>query len=426
MRVARVTAPVLWSAALVAAGVLQLHAVAPQRTSFHPATPAPYAPAHEDDRALAALAAPRALPVTQEPSLSSRPSPRTAADSGSLTDVPGVLVGHAEMDGRPTGCTVILFPPDGAIAGVDVRGAAPGTRETDLLDPLNSVQQVHAITLAGGSAFGLDAATGVMRYLDERRVGFRVGRARVPIVPAAILFDLGVGDDQAIRPDADCGLRAARAASAAAVPQGSVGAGAGATVGKARGLARAMKGGIGSASIRLEDDTVVAALVAVNAWGDIVDPTTGRVVAGTRTDDGRGLADVRTLMRRGTLEAPFGANTTLAVVATTAPLTKTQATLVARMAHDGFARAIVPTHTPYDGDTVFVVSTAAQADAASGAQASARTNLAQIGGLAAEAVSSAILSAIRHADSLPGLPSARELDTLTSGTPPAGTPHPPR
>ncbi len=343
-----------------------------------------------------------------------------AADSGSLTDVPGVLVGHAEMPGRPTGCTVILFPADGVTAGVDVRGAAPGTRETDLLDPLNSVQRVHAITLAGGSAFGLDAATGVMRYLDERRVGFSVGRARVPIVPAAILFDLGVGDDQSVRPDADCGLRAAKAASSAAVAQGNVGAGAGATVGKARGLSRAMKGGIGSASIRLADGTVVAALVAVNAWGDVVDPSSGRVVAGTRTDDGRTLADVRTLMRGGTLEAPFGANTTLAVVATTAPLTKTQATLVARMAHDGFARAIVPAHTPYDGDTIFVVSTTE----ATGATTS--PNLAQIGGLAAEAVSAAILSAVRHAGPLPGLPSARDLGPLSPGASPAGTPTPPR
>lgn len=345
------------------------------------------------------------LPVTTDAGISA---------TGTLTDVPGVTVGHAVMQGRPTGCTVILLP-EGAVAAVDVRGAAPGTRETDLLDPLNSVQSVHAITLAGGSAFGLDAASGVMRHLDERGIGVRVGQVTVPIVPAAILFDLGIGDPR-IRPDAACGYRAASSASGAAVAQGSVGAGAGATVGKARGLSHAMKGGLGSAAIRLADGTVVAALVAVNAWGDIVDPATGTIVAGVRADDGRTLADVRTLLRAGALAAPFGANTTLAVVATNAPLTKTQAALVARMAHDGFARAIVPSHTPYDGDTIFVVSTVGPATPPT------TPDLAQLGGLAAEVVADAILAAVRHADALPGLPAVRDLRPNPADAGPAARP----
>lgn len=339
--------------------------------------------------------------------------------TGTLTDVSGIEVGHAVMEGRPTGCTVMLMR-QGAVAGVDVRGAAPGTRETDLLDPLNSVQVVHAIVLSGGSAFGLDSAGGVMRYLDQQGIGFKVGRASVPIVPAAILMDLGVGDPS-IRPDADCGYRAATGASRAAVPQGNVGAGAGATVGKALGLSRAMKGGIGSASIRLDDGTVVAAIVALNAWGDIVDPATGRVVAGVRTADGTRLADIRTLMRQGNLTEPFGGNTTLAVVGTNAVLTKTQAALVSRMAHDGIARAIVPSHTPYDGDTVFTVATGTQRTPE---DAAARPpNLARLGSLAAEVVADAILAAVRAAESLPDLPAMRDLPAARALPPGQG--HPP-
>jgi L-aminopeptidase/D-esterase-like protein len=333
-----------------------------------------------------------------------------SVQTGTLTDVDGIEVGHAVMPGRPTGCTVVLLR-QGAVAAVDVRGAAPGTRETDLLDPLNSVQMVHAIVLAGGSAFGLDSATGVMRYLDEQGIGFKVGRAAVPIVPAAILMDLGIGD-QRIRPDAGCGYRAVTTASRAAVPQGNVGAGAGATVGKARGLAHAMKGGLGSSSIRLDDGTVVAALVAVNAWGDVVDPATGRLVAGVRTDEGTTLADARMLMRKGGLTEPFGGNTTLVVVGTNARLTKTQAALVARMAHDGIARAVIPSHTPYDGDTVFAVATGtlrAAGDADAPAPNAPAPNLARLGGLAADAVADAILAAVRAAESLPRLPAVRDL-----------------
>ncbi len=220
----------------------------------------------------------------------------TAGEVGP-SPVAGLKVGHHTLDTRPTGCTVILAE-GGAVAGVDVRGSAPGTRETDLLNPLNLVDQVHAIVLSGGSAFGLDAASGVMRYLEERRIGFPTAYGVVPIVPAAILFDLGVGNPK-IRPDAGCGYAAAAAASAGPIPEGNVGAGAGATVGKMLGMDRAMKGGIGAASITLPDGVVVTALVAVNAYGDVIEPATGRVIAGVRTADGNGLADARVLLRSG-------------------------------------------------------------------------------------------------------------------------------
>lgn len=317
-----------------------------------------------------------------------------------LTDVAGIKVGHHTLTERPTGCTVILTE-GGAVGGVDVRGSAPGTRETDLLDPVNTVERVHAIVLAGGSAFGLDAASGTVRYLEERGVGFPTGVARVPIVPAAILFDLGVGDKPHIRPTAECGYLAARAATDGPVAEGNVGAGAGATVGKLGGPGRSMKAGIGSASITLPNGLTVAAIVAVNAVGDVIDPSTGRVVAGVRTADGRGLADVRGLLRRGEVpRARRGANTTIGVVATNAVLTKVQATKVAQMAHDGFARAIVPAHTPADGDTIFSLATGTFPDAA---------NLLQIGALAAEVMADAIVRAAREAESLPGYPAVRDL-----------------
>jgi L-aminopeptidase/D-esterase-like protein len=323
----------------------------------------------------------------------------SAADDGGLTSVAGLKVGHRTLDARPTGCTVVLAE-GGAVAGVDVRGAAPGTRETDLLNPLNLVDQVHAIVLAGGSAFGLDAASGVMRYLEERKVGFPTSYGVVPIVPAAILFDLGVGDPK-VRPGADCGYAAAAAASAGAIEEGNVGAGAGATIGKMMGMERAMKGGIGSAAITLPDGLVVAALVAVNAYGDVIDPATGRVVAGVRTADGRALADARVLLRTGAAQKkPLGENSTIGVVATNARLTKTQAAKVAQMAHDGLARSITPVHSLADGDTLFALATgtlAGEADAS------------RIGALAAEAVADAVLRAVRAAKGLPGLPAARDL-----------------
>ena len=240
---------------------------------------------------------------------------------------------------------------------MDVRGGAPGTRDTELLNPVNTVAEVHAIVLSGGSAFGLAAADGVMNYLEEKRIGFQTSGGVVPIVPAAILFDLAVGD-ASIRPGADCGYAAARAAGDGPVAEGNVGAGAGATVGKLLGSTRAMKGGIGSSSIQLPGGLVVAALVAVNAVGNVTDPATGRFIAGARTEDGAGIADLRAWLRKG----PAGGgqpmeNTTLGVVATNAKLTKAQATKMAQMAHDGYARAIYPAHLTSDGDTIFALAT---------------------------------------------------------------------
>ena len=317
-----------------------------------------------------------------------------------LTAVDGIMVGHETLAARPTGCTVVLAER-GAVAGVDVRGSAPGTRETDLLDPVNTVEQVHAIVLTGGSAFGLDAASGVMRLLEERGIGFETGAGRVPIVPAAVLFDLNVGNDPRVRPGADCGYRAAAAASPGPVAEGNVGAGAGATVGKLAGRERAMKGGVGSAAIALPDGLIVAALVVVNAAGDVIDPATGQVVAGARAEDGRSLADVRRLMRAGlaTADRP-GENTTLGVVATNARLTKAQATKVAQMAHDGLARAIAPVHTPVDGDTIFALATGTRVEPAS---------VLTVGALAADAVAEAVVRAVRAAASIPGYPAARDL-----------------
>lgn len=320
----------------------------------------------------------------------------------------GISLGHFTLTERPTGCTVVVVEGEGAVGGVSQRGGAPGTRETDLLDPLNLVDKVNAIALAGGSAFGLDAASGVMRYLDEHQVGWNVGAAgRVPIVPAAILFDLGFGGNPRVRPTADCGYRAAMSASRGPVAEGNVGAGAGATVGKMGGMGLAMKGGFGTAAIVLPSGLTVGAVVAVNAAGDIIDPTTGQVVAGMRTPDGKRLADVRTLLRSGALPpatAPrAGANTTIAVVATNARMTKADINRVASMADDGLARAISPSHTTGDGDTVFALATGRWSGAASPTV---------VGALAAEAVADAVLRAVSAARSLGGLPSARDLGTV--------------
>ena len=318
-----------------------------------------------------------------------------------LTAIAGIEVGHHTLAARPTGCTVVLTEA-GAAAAVDVRGASPGTRETALLHPQNSVQQVHAVVLSGGSAFGLAAADGVMRYLDERGVGYRTRAARVPIVPAAILYDLGVGDP-AVRPDADCGYRAARAARADGVDEGSVGAGAGATVGKLGGPGRAMKGGVGTALIELPDGLQVAALMAVNAVGDVHDPATGALIAGVRSGDGRRLVGAGALLREPAPDAP-GENTTIGVVATNAALDKAQLGVVARMAHDGLARAVRPAHTPVDGDTIFALSTGGR---------EAPADLLRIGALAAEATAEAIVRGVRAARGLPGYPAVRDLEEST-------------
>ncbi len=333
-----------------------------------------------------------------------------------LTAVAGLSVGHFTDARRPTGCTVVIAE-GGAVCGVDVRGAAPGTRETELLAPVNTVEKVHAVLLAGGSAFGLDAAGGVMRWLDERGTGVAVGPKRadgrgitVPIVPAAILFDLWVGDPR-IRPDAAAGYAACEAASREAPAEGNVGAGAGASLGKLFGIAHAMRGGVGTASIRVGPITV-AALVAVNAMGDVVDPATGSIVAGARTADGRGFRDTMAAFRRGDWppapqtpgDAEAGAATTIAIVATDAVLTKTEATKVAQMAHDGLARTIRPVHTMSDGDVVFALATGA---------AGVRASTTLVGALAADVLADAVLRAVHaagslRAEGLPELPAARD------------------
>ena len=317
-----------------------------------------------------------------------------------LTAVEGIRVGHHTLSERPTGCTAILVDGD-AVGGVSQRGGAPGTRETDLLDPLNMVDKVNAIVLAGGSAFGLEAATGTVRWLEEHDIGWSAGPAKVPIVPAAILFDLGVGGNPKIRPTADCGYKAAAAATTGAVQEGSVGAGAGATVGKLGGMGRAMKSGVGTASITLPSGLVVAALVAVNAVGDIIDPATGKVVAGVRNPDDT-FADARAILRSGVNSARprAGENTTIGLVATNAKLTKPQAARMALMADDGYARAISPAHTNGDGDTVFSLATGRWDGTA---------DVSVIGALAAEAMADAIVRAATQATGAAGIPAARDL-----------------
>jgi len=352
----------------------------------------------------------RHLSLALAAALGAAPGRAVAADTEKgLTAVLGIEVGHHTLAERPTGCTVVLARA-GAVAGVDVRGGAPGTRETDLLDPVNTVEQVQAVVLAGGSAFGLDTASGAMRWLEERGLGYPTRAGVVPIVPAAILFDLGLGDPR-VRPGAACGYAAAAQASSERVKEGNVGAGAGATVGKLLGAARAMKAGLGSAAIALPDGLVVGALVAVNAVGDVVDPASGRVLAGVRTADGKGLADARILLRSGGLgpaREPTrpGENTTLAVVATNARLTKAQATKVAQMAHDGLARVLFPVHLPSDGDTVFALATGTGGEADVGV----------VGALAAEALAEAVLRAARRAQGVPGFPAAAELASRTEGS----------
>ncbi len=333
-----------------------------------------------------------------------------------LTAVAGLKVGHHTLTTRPTGCTVILAE-QAAVAGVDVRGSAPGTRETDLLNPTNLVQQVHAIVLSGGSAFGLSVADGVVKYLEEKRIGFPTASGVVPIVPAAILYDLQIGDGT-VRPGADCGYAAARTATTEPVIEGNVGAGAGATVGKLLRPDRGMRGGVGSSAIELPGGLVVAALVVVNAAGNVVDPATGRFIAGGRTEDGTGIADLRAMLRgtissRAAVSGPASTgdtsipranisieNTTIGVVATNATLTKAQATKLAQMAHDGYARAIYPAHLMVDGDAIFALATGARPGP---------PDLNQLGALAADAMSDAIVRAVRAATSIPGYPAARDL-----------------
>lgn len=308
----------------------------------------------------------------------------------SITDVPGIEVGHAQNEEALTGCTVILCR-EGAAAGVDVRGGAPGTRETDLLNPVNLVQNIHAVLLAGGSAFGLDAASGVMRYLEEQQIGFRTLHANVPIVPAAILYDLDLGRSDA-RPDAGMGYQACLNASSGETAEGVVGAGTGASVGKILGQEQAMKSGVGGASIHIGEGVVVGALVVVNALGDVRDPQTGEWVAGVR-----GGKTTLELMRSNAFSFSARANTVIGVVAVNADFSKTEMTRVAQMAHDGLARAIHPAHTQFDGDTIFALAAGGK-----------KVDLSTVGAYAAEAVALAIVRAARMSASAGGLPGLRK------------------
>ena len=316
------------------------------------------------------------------------------SSQGSIVDVPGLRVGHYTLSERLTGCSVVLAP-DGAVGAVDVRGAAPGTRETDLLDPANLVDKVHAVLLSGGSAFGLDAATGVVHWLDEQGIGFETGYGRVPIVPAAVLFDLPVvreGDNPTARPNAEAGYAACEAATAATPAAGNLGAGAGACVGKLFGLDRCMKGGIGNASVRV-GPWVVGALVACNAVGDVIDPATGQILAGARTADGQNLLDTQRAFlqgERGNRPLP-GTNTTIGVVATNVMLTKAQAKRLAMSAHDGLARSIRPAHTTLDGDTLFALATGTE---------TGPVDLMLLTVMAAEATALATVDAIRQAQGI--------------------------
>lgn len=324
-----------------------------------------------------------------------------------ICDVQGIQVGHDTQAGAATGCTVILCERP-AVGAVDVRGGAPATRETDLLAPTCMMQEVHAIVLTGGSAFGLEAATGVARALEARGVGYDVGVARVPIVPAAALFDLGIGRAD-VRPDAEAGARALAAANAGPVAQGCVGAGTGGTIGKIAGPQLGVKAGIGSASAQLDaalGGHTLGALAAVNGVGDIYDAESGALVAGARDPSGAGW--LRHAAPHSDLWAAphIGANTTLAVIATDAPLNKADLTKLAQMAHDGFALAIRPTHTPFDGDLIFALSTAPTAASAGPAPLAL---LAQLGALASLTVAHAIVRGVRAATTLAGVPALRDL-----------------
>ena len=331
--------------------------------------------------------------------------------NNAITDIRGIEVGHAQDDDALTGCTAILCRK-GAVAGVDVRGGGPGTRETDLLNPINLVQKVHAVVLAGGSAFGLDAASGVMRYLEEQKIGYDTGFAKVPIVPAAILYDLNLGRAD-VRPDSAMGYLAASRATSSAPAEGNVGVGTGASVGKMFGASLAMKAGVGTASLHVGGGVIVGALVAVNAFGDIVDPHSGQIITGLRSGrvgplrvGGKSqfadtLAMMKTPIGRGIVGFASRGNTVIGIVATNAGLTKAQATKVAQMAHDGLARTIRPAHTMLDGDTIFALSVGTK-----------KADVSTVGAFAAEVTAEAIVRAARTATSAGGLPglmdSARE------------------
>lgn len=323
--------------------------------------------------------------------------------NNSITDIPGIKVGHGTNETALTGCTVILCE-DGAVGGVDQRGGAPGTRETDLLRPMHMVNRVHGILLAGGSAFGLDAAGGVMKYLEEKSIGFNTGIARVPIVPGAIVFDLGIGDPT-VRPDASMGYHACQTASTDPPGEGNIGAGTGCSVGKILGLAQAMKSGIGSASMDIGGGIIVGAIAVVNAFGDIIDPRNGEIVAGARSTKfgpfqigskeyfANTLVVMQTLIGRSIMGFTNRSNSLVCVVATNARLNKDEANKVAQMSHNGLARVVRPAHTMLDGDTIFTLATGKR-----------KVDVNVVGAYAAEVVAEAILRGTLSAKPAGGLP----------------------
>jgi L-aminopeptidase/D-esterase-like protein len=313
-----------------------------------------------------------------------------------FTDIYGIEVGHAQNLEAATGCTVILCK-NAAVAGVDVRGGAPGTRETDLLNPVNMVQKVHAILLAGGSAFGLDAASGIMQYLEEKQIGFDVGVTHVPIVCGAVLFDLTFGDFK-IRPDKKMGYQACLNAGNDC-PQGNVGAGTGATVGKIMGMNRAMKSGLGSYALQV-DDLQIGALVAVNCLGDVIDPSNGTKLAGLLDETGKTFADTEEMIIKAYADKKdlFSGNTTIGVVATNASFDKAQVTKLASMAHNGYARTMRPAHSMFDGDTIFVLSTG-----------TVNADMSAVGLLAARVMERAVVNAVKNTPSLNGMKCCRDM-----------------
>jgi len=323
---------------------------------------------------------------------------------GAITDVTGISVGHASNVDAMTGCTVVLCE-NGAVGGVEIRGSATGTRQLDSLYPAHVVQQVHAVLLTGGSSFGLDAVGGVMRYLEEKGKGFDVGVTRVPIVPAAVIFDLSIGDSR-VRPDAAMAYHACLHASAEVVEEGSVGVGTGATVGKLFGQARACKGGVGTASLKGKAGVVVGALVAVNALGDVLDAKTGAIIAGLRDEKGTGFVSTTELLRQGVWQGRFGqpyrGNTTIGVIATNVGLTREDAIKVAQMTHNGLARVISPINTTFDGDIVFALSLGQH-----------EGDVNHVGSLAEAAVIEAVKRAIMKADGFGIIPAYRDLKGRT-------------
>lgn len=315
-----------------------------------------------------------------------------------ILDVKGLKVGQVQDEDGLTGCTVVICE-EGAVCGVDVRGSAPGTRETDLLDPINMIQKVHAVVLSGGSAFGLESTCGVSQYLDERNIGFDVGVAKVPIVVGAVLFDLAAGDPKC-RPDKKMGYKACEMASDTVLKQGNYGAGCGATVGKIKGPEYAMKGGIGSYSIKLDNGLVVSALIAVNAFGDVYED--GNVIAGVLDNTKTKVLNSYELMKQGVNKGGFSIdNTTIGIVATNAKLDKAGCKKISQMAHDGYARAIFPIHTPHDGDTIFTMATG-----------EIETDITLLGSIAAEVVEKSIVNAIKNASDVKNILSYKNIPIL--------------